>query len=103
MRKSIVRCLFLPGEAWGRLRLPPPPIVSMSFRLAIPWRVALQQSPPPLHQSRTILKEKSLFEKEKSLNGKCSNRRLSQQRGSPHARVGASVENLHYIPDVLLI
>jgi len=29
----------------------PSPIVSMSFRLAIPWRVALQQSPPPLHQS----------------------------------------------------
>jgi hypothetical protein len=26
-------------------------IVSMSFQLAIPWRVALQQSPPPLHQS----------------------------------------------------
>ena len=29
----------------------PSPIVSMSFQLAIPWRVALQQSPPPLHQS----------------------------------------------------
>ena len=34
----------------------PPTIVSMSLRLAIPWRVALQQSPPPLHQPRTIVK-----------------------------------------------
>jgi len=25
-------------------------IVLMSFRLVIPWRVALQQSSPPLHQ-----------------------------------------------------
>ena len=31
------------------------PIVSMSFQLAIPWRVALQQSPPPLHQPVPIL------------------------------------------------
>ena len=29
-------------------------IVSMSFRLAIPWRVALQQSPPPLRQPRQV-------------------------------------------------
>ena len=45
----------------GRSRLPGL-IVSMSLRPAIPWRVALQQSPPPLHQPRTILKEKRLFE-----------------------------------------
>ena len=65
----------------------PPTIVSMSLRLAIPRRVALQQSPPPLRQPRTILKEKRLFEKEKSLNGKCANTKLSQQRGSPHSTV----------------
>ena len=29
-------------------------IVSMSFRLAIPWRVALQQSLPPLRQRRPV-------------------------------------------------
>ena len=34
-----------------------PTIVSMSLQLAIPWRVALQQSPPPLHQPMVILKE----------------------------------------------
>src|SRR5215469_12932622 len=87
MRKSIVRCGILPGEAWGRLRLPPPPIVSMSFQPAIPWWVALQQCPPPLRQPWTILTEKRLFEYEKSLNGECANRSLSQWRGSPHARV----------------
>ena len=30
-------------------------LVSMSLRLAIPWRVAVQQSPPPLQQPNTIL------------------------------------------------
>ena len=47
-----------------------PTIVSMSLQLAIPWRVGLHQSPPPLRQPRIILKEKKLFEKVKSLNGK---------------------------------
>ena len=37
-------------------------IVSMSLRLAIPWRVGLHQSPPPLHQPTTILEGKKLFE-----------------------------------------
>ena len=43
---------------WGRrpLRPTPPLIVWMSFRLAIPWRVALQQSPPPLHQPATSMR-----------------------------------------------
>ncbi len=31
--------------------------VRMSLRLAIPWRVGLHQSPPPLHQPRPILTE----------------------------------------------
>jgi hypothetical protein len=38
-------------------------IVRMSLRLAIPRRVALQQSSPPLHQSGIILKKKAQFEK----------------------------------------
>ena len=33
----------------------PPLIETMSFRLAIPWQVALQQSLPPLHQLEHIL------------------------------------------------
>jgi hypothetical protein len=39
------------------------PSVSMSLRLVIPWRVALQQSSPPLHQPTEILNEKRYFEK----------------------------------------
>ena len=35
---------------------------SMSLQLVIPWRVALQQSPPPLRQPGTILTKKRLFE-----------------------------------------
>src|SRR3981081_3560104 len=58
-------------------------IVPMSLQLAIPRRVALQQSSPPLHQPSVILKEKRKFEKEKTLNGRCANFKLSQQRGSP--------------------
>jgi hypothetical protein len=56
----------------------------MSLQLAIPPRGALQQSSPPLHQLSAILKEKRKFEKEKPLNSKCANSKLSQQRGSPH-------------------
>src|ERR1700686_5502295 len=68
-------------------RAAPRLIVPMSLQLAIPRRVALQQSSPPLHQPRAILKEKRKFEKEKSLNCMCANSKLSQQRGSPHKRV----------------
>jgi hypothetical protein len=32
-----------------------PAIVSMSLRPAIPWRVGLHQSPPPLHRLISIL------------------------------------------------
>ncbi len=31
-------------------------IVSMSFQLAIPWRIALQQGPLPLRQPQIILR-----------------------------------------------
>ena len=41
----------------------PRPSVSMSLRLVIPWRVALQQSSPPLHQPALILQEYQNFEK----------------------------------------
>ena len=42
----------------------PRTIVSMSLRLAIPWRVALQQSPPPLHQPTDHSEGEKKFEKE---------------------------------------
>src|SRR6266566_4653980 len=62
-------------------------IVPMSLRLAIPWRVALQQSSPPLHQPGVILKQKEQLGKENPLNGKCASSQLSQPRGSPHQPV----------------
>jgi len=39
------------------LKTAPPLIETMSFRLAIPWQVALLQSLPPLHQPARILQE----------------------------------------------
>src|SRR5216683_3919624 len=68
-------------------RAAPRLIVPMSLQLVIPWRVALQQSSPPLHQLSAILKEKRKFEKEKPLNCMCANSKLSQQRGSPQSFV----------------
>ena len=35
----------------------PTPCDSMSLQLVIPWRVALQQSPPPLHQLAATLQQ----------------------------------------------
>jgi len=77
--------------AGGDPRAAPQLIVPMSLQLAIPRRVALQQSSPPLHQLSVILKEKRKFEKEKPLNGKCANSKLSQQRGSPQRIVPSFV------------
>ena len=34
--------------------VPPAPFDSMSLQLVIPWRVALQQSPPSLHQPAAL-------------------------------------------------
>src|SRR3982074_674275 len=65
-------------------RAAPRLIVPMSLQLAIPRRVALQQSSLPLHQPSVILKEKKKIENAKSLNCTCANSKLSQQRGSPH-------------------
>src|SRR6267378_2042922 len=74
-------------------RAAPRLIVPMSLQLVIPRRVALQQSSPPLHQPSVILKEKRKFEKEKPLNGRCANSKLSQRRGSPHIAVPELCQN----------
>src|ERR1700687_5274573 len=75
-------------------RVAPRLIVPMSLRLAIPRRVALQQSSPPLHQPGLILKEKRKSEKEKPLDCMCANSKLSQQRGSPQNTVPDIVPTL---------
>src|ERR1017187_8958403 len=60
----------------------------MSLQPAIPWRVALQQSPTPLHRLSTILKEKQRLEQTITLNGNCVFGKLSHSRGSPQYSVG---------------
>src|ERR1700724_157058 len=75
-------------------RAAPQLIVPMSLQLVNPWRVALQQSSPPLHQPSVILKEKRKVEKEKSLNCMRANSNLSQQRGSPHESVPSVSQTL---------
>ncbi len=57
------------------------PIVSMSFQLAIPWRVALPQSPPPLHQPRAIMKQRAAAGQQKPANGQLCLNYLSHPRG----------------------
>jgi hypothetical protein len=54
----------LEKEAGSRFRPTTQLIRSMSLQLAIPRWVGLHQSPPPLHQQRTILAEKMQFEYE---------------------------------------
>src|ERR1019366_7743351 len=56
--------------------------VRMSLQPAIPWRVALQQSPTPLHRLSIILKEKQSLEKTITLNGNCVFGKLSHSKGS---------------------
>ncbi len=41
-------------------------IISMSFRLAIPWQVRLLESLPPLHQPGAILQENPFAVQSKS-------------------------------------
>src|SRR5260370_27889094 len=79
-------------------RAAPRLIVPMSLQPVIPRRVALQQSSPPLHQPKAILKEKRKNEKGKPLNRMCANSKLSQQRGSPHKTVPYFVPYLHRKP-----
>ena len=62
----------------------PRPIVSMSFQLVIPWRVALQQSPPPLHQSGTIMQQTTVAGHQKPANGQLCLNYLSHPRGQAH-------------------
>ena len=55
--EEIYRPMGTLSQSPGAATPPPPPIVTMSFQPAIPWRVGLHQSPPPLHQLTTILVE----------------------------------------------
>jgi hypothetical protein len=71
------------APVWRRA---PPLIVWMSFRLAIPRRVVLQQRPPSLHQPSTIVRQSRLAVEFFSSNGVlclnclCQPRRQAQIR-----------------------
>jgi hypothetical protein len=84
MGKSIDGIRNQDRSVGSRIASTPRPILSMSLQPAIPWRVALQQSPTPLHRLSTMLKGKQRLEKTITLNGNCVFRRLSHSRGSPH-------------------
>jgi len=55
-------------------------IVSMSFQLAIPGRVALPQSPLPLHQPRASMHERATAGHQKPANGQLCLNYLSHPR-----------------------
>jgi hypothetical protein len=58
------------------------PIGAMSFQLSIPWRVALQQSSPPLPQLTFMLQPTIPFVDLISANGNRGVSSLSQPKGS---------------------
>jgi len=78
----------------------PRPIVSMSFQLAIPWRVALPQSPPPLHQPGAIMHERTAAGHQKPANGQLCLNYLSHPRGQVHGEGFAWDCHHRQIPDV---
>src|SRR5215469_14348200 len=50
------------------------------FQRGIPWRVALQQSPPPLSPLYSFCNKEVLFVQKISANGNCRTSQLSQKR-----------------------
>ena len=71
-------CAGVGREAHGST---PRPIVSMSFQLAVPWRVTLPQSPPPLHQPGAIMQQSAAAGQQKPANGQLCLNYLSHPRG----------------------
>ncbi len=70
---EIYRPMSLQAVCRGGLATTAPPLIgSMSFRLVIPWRVALPQSPPPLRQPGRILQQTGL-----AVQSKCSERQTA--------------------------
>ena len=84
MGKSIDGIRNQDRSVGSRIAPTPRPILSMSLQPIIPWRVALQQSPTPLHRLSTMLKENLRLEKTITLNSNCVFGNLSHSRGSPH-------------------
>ena len=84
----------------SRFHPAPQLIGSMSLQLAIPWRVALQQSPPPLHQPGLSLKHLGPNDNQNPANGELSKLKPSHSRGSPQPLSSAAPSQ---IPRISLI
>jgi hypothetical protein len=62
------------GEADG----PPRKLIGMSFRLGIPWQVALQQSLPPLSQPEPLCNDEEWSVEQCSAHSTCLTDSVSQ-------------------------
>ena len=62
----------------GGARPPRRLIIGMSFRLGIPWQVALQQSLPPLSQPEPLCNDKESSVEQFSADGTCLTDSVSQ-------------------------
>jgi len=73
----------------GQMSQPAPALIGLDeFQLAIPWRDALQQSPPLLHQPGATCRTLGLPVQDFSANGQVSLNWLSHPRGQaqkPHS------------------
>jgi hypothetical protein len=68
------------GENCGEAVGPPRGLIGMSFRLGIPWQVALQQSPPPLSQPDPLCNDQGSSVEQFSADRACLTDRVSQKR-----------------------
>jgi len=85
MGKSIDGIKATARNKGSRIAPAPQLIRSMSHQPVIPWRVALPQSPTPLHRPKPESTRTGLSAKPKTANGNCAKQKLSQLRGSPHS------------------
>ena len=67
----------------------------MSFRLGIPWQVALQQSLPPLSQPELLCNDKEWSVEQFSADGTCLTDSVSQN--SPQSIVFPGAAALSYL------
>src|SRR5581483_3567514 len=77
MRKSIPMPDF--WKSCGEADRPPRRLIGMSFRLGIPWQVALQQSLPPLSQPEPSCNDTEWSVEEFSADGTCLTDSVSQK------------------------
>jgi hypothetical protein len=78
-------------KSCGEANRPPRRLIGMSFRLGIPWQVALQQSLPPLSQPEPLCNHEKWSVEQFSADGTCLTDSVSQN--SPQSTHIAFLEN----------